>query len=133
VEFLDVLAVLVGCEEVLGGSLPDGRRPDVLRADSRRRALFVGDAKHSESPGNRETQARLLGYFRWLSSHFEGGGLGIYAVCFGRKSDTSAWVETLAMLGYEVGLGYMRRGVERFGPRLVVVWYMFEPSAATAG
>jgi hypothetical protein len=129
VEFLDALAILMGCEGTLNGELPDGRRPDVLRYDVERRILFIGDAKHWETPGNRETQARLQHYFKWLRSHVEGCGLGIFAVCFGRRSDTSAWTETMEMLGREVGLYYTRRGVERFGPGLLVAWSEFSTSA----
>ena len=125
VEFLDALAVLMGCEGALGGELPDGRRPDVLRFDQGRRVLFVGDAKHSESPGNRETQARLHRYLKWMSSHVGSGGDGIFAVCFGRESDTDAWVETLVMLTHEVGLVRAEGGVERFEQELTVAWYTF--------
>lgn len=131
VEFLDALAVLMGCEGALGGELPDGRRPDVLRFDQGRRVLFVGDAKHSESPGNKETQARLQRYLGWMSSHVGSGGGGVFAVCFGRGSDTDAWVETLAMLAHEVGLERAEDGVERFEPGLTVVWSTFGPLAAT--
>ena len=127
VEFLDALAVLLGCESALGGAFPDGRRPDVLRADLGRRALFVGDAKHSERPGSRETQARLLGYMRWLSSHVRAGGIGVFAVCFARESDTGGWAEALSTLEREVGLERTTRGGERFEPGLVVVWSTFEP------
>lgn len=128
VEFLDSLAILMGCEGALGGELPDGRRPDVLRYDLERRRLFVGDGKHSESPGNKETQARLQRYLKWLCAHVEGGGLGVFAVCFGKESDTGAWTSTIEMLGREVGLDHMRRGVKRFEPELVVVWSEFRPS-----
>lgn len=127
VEFLDTLAVLMGCEEKMGGTLPDGRRPDVLRLDSRRWILFIGDAKHSESPGDRETQARLLRYVRWLSAHLTNGGSGVFAVCFGKDADADAWVATLAMLGHEAGIEPSKRGVERFEPGLTVVWSAFGP------
>lgn len=130
VEFLDALAILMGCEGTLNGELPDGRRPDVLRYDMERRTIFIGDAKHWETPGNRETQARLQHYFKWLRSHVEGGGWGVFAVCFGRESDTSAWTETIRMLGREVGLDYARRGVERFEPGLTVAWSEFGSSVA---
>lgn len=125
VEFLDTLAVLLGCEGTLGGTLPDGRRPDVLRIDPRRRVLFIGDAKHSETPGNRETQARLLRYLRWLLSHVENGGLGVFAVCFGKDPDIGRWTDTLTVLSSEVGLEQTRRGTEWFEPGLTVVWAEF--------
>lgn len=125
VEFLDTLAILVGCEGTLGGELPDGRRPDVIRYTPERRVLFIGDAKHWESPGNRETQARLLSYVRWMSAHVQSGGVGVFAMCFGRQSDTAAWVETMEMLSYEERLYCEAKGVEEFEPRLYVVWFRF--------
>lgn len=133
VEFLDALAVLTGCEEAMGGALPDGSRPDVLRLDSRRRILFVGDAKHSESPGDRETQTRLLGYARWLSAHIRNGGAGVFAICFTRESDTAAWIQVVGMLGHEAGLPCAKCRVERFEPRLAVVWSGFGPRLEVGG
>src|SRR5206468_314859 len=89
VEFLGTLATLMGCTETFGGVFPDGRRPDVLRADSKLTVLFVGDAKNTESPGNLETQARLLRYLRWLAAFVDrGAGIGIFALCFGREVHT---------------------------------------------
>ncbi len=133
VAFLETLADLTGCDLALGGALPDGTRPDVLRVDSRRRVVFIGDAKHSESPGNKETQARLLGYLRWILPHVGSGGVGVFAVCFGRESDTDAWIGTLAMLGHEVGLDPKRRGLERFEPGLLVAWSEFGTSSVAGG
>ncbi len=88
VTFLDTLAVLLGCTEGVGGEFPDGRRPDVLRIDADRGVLFIGDAKETESPGCQASLARLLSYLRWLPAQVVGrGGLGIFAICFGRYGD----------------------------------------------
>ena len=48
--------------------LPHGQFPDVALTDPRDGSLFVGDAKHSESPASRATRGRLLGYLVWLGS-----------------------------------------------------------------
>ena len=48
--------------------LPDGSVPDVALMHSERRALFVGDAKHTERPTSRATHARLSVYLSWLGS-----------------------------------------------------------------
>ena len=45
---------------------PDGSRPDVTLIHPDRRALFVGDAKHTERPTSRATRARLSAYCSWL-------------------------------------------------------------------
>ena len=115
VQFLDTLAILLGCMETLGGEFPDGRRPDVLRLDSRRGILFVGEAKHSELPTCHATQERLLEYFRWLAVHVaKEGRVGVLAICFGRSADTCGWVETVFLLGREVALEHVDHGVKQF-------------------
>lgn len=49
--------------------------PDVVRLHHHRPALFVGDAKATESPSCEATRARLTRYFRtarnWLASGFD--------------------------------------------------------------
>lgn len=127
--FLDTLAALIGCKEGIGGALPDGRRPDVLRINRRRRILFLGDAKHTESPTDKATQARLLGYLRWLSAHVNTQqGLGIFAICFGREADTYRWIETIYMLGCEADINFTWHGVRQFEPGLITVWFVSHTS-----
>ena len=126
VGFLETLATLMGCCDPFADEFPDGRRPDVLRTDPRLTVLFVGDAKNTESPGNVETQARLLGYIRWLAAFVErGAGIGIFALCFGTAGHTPTWVATILMLAREVGLETAEQGVEHFGPGLIVAWFVF--------
>ena len=48
VRFLDTLAILSGCKEHISSSLPDGKRPDVMRVNSKRRLLFIGEGKNTE-------------------------------------------------------------------------------------
>ena len=126
--FLEALATLVGCQESFGGELPDGRRPDVMRIDSAHNVLFLGEAKHSESPGNVATRARLQKYLLWLSTHvLRREGVGIFAVCFGREEDAKYWSETISLLESEVGMEPDSRGAERFQPGLILVWSVFLP------
>lgn len=47
-------------------SLPDGRRPDVLRLHVARPGLFLGEAKHTEGPSDLCSVDRLRGYLDWL-------------------------------------------------------------------
>jgi hypothetical protein len=124
-QFLDELAVLTGCREALSGGFPDGKRPDVLRANLSRGILFIGEAKHSESPGCSATQARLFEYLRWMSIHVsERSRTGIFAICFGRKEHTQGWIETISNLGLEARLTFEESGVETFGPEIIVVWFV---------
>src|SRR2546426_6033017 len=101
-QLLDSLAVLIGCREQLGSTLPDGLRPDVLRLDTTRRLLFLGEAKHSESPRNRYSIERLTKYVQWIRSHLEfvprAGGpnpTAVVAICFGQAAHADDWLDTL--------------------------------------
>jgi hypothetical protein len=131
--FLEALATLIGCQESFGRELPDGRRPDVMLMDSTRNVLFFGEAKHSETPGNVTTRARLQRYLHWLSTHvMRRAGVGIFAVCFGQEEDANYWYETVSLLGSEVGIVPDIQKVERFGPGLVLVWFVFLPKESLA-
>lgn len=101
---LDDIALLTGCTESMGNELPDGRRPDVLRLNIAHRMMFIGDAKHSESPSCLATQARLLGYFCWAKAFATCGGALVFAICFSRVSDSQGWLSLLCKLCDEVGL-----------------------------
>ncbi len=121
--FLTTLAELLGCKEQMGHVLPDGTRPDVIRLDSRRNVLFVGDAKDSESPGTTDTIRRLLNYVRWLKTFAAcHGGTSILAVCFGNRADTWGWHSALDLLAAEVGFSSIQFGSKCVGPGYVVAW-----------
>jgi hypothetical protein len=119
--FLESLAILSGYDIELGG-LPDGRRPDVLRMNGARRGLFVADAKDAETPGDKETQARLKGYLDWFVNHLENGGEGVFAVCCGSPVDAAAWRRTLEALSTRLGSVAFAFKVCIFGRGLVLVW-----------
>ena len=122
--FLDTLAILLGCRENLGGTLPDGKRPDVIRVNSAQGVLFIGDAKNTESPNSRATQSRLLTYLFWLSAHLDKEGRsGVFALCYGRKSDTGLWIKTILQLGRIAGISFFNYRVEEFTPHLLVVCF----------
>ena len=125
VQFLNTLAMLLGCKETFGTEFPDGKRPDVLRVDSKGGVLFIGDAKNTESPKCQATQARLLEYLSWLSAHVSRDGrVGIFAICFGRDSDTQGWKETICSLAHQVSLVFSDHGVEKFEPEINVAWFL---------
>ena len=125
VHFLDTLAALMGCQVILEGGFPNRRYPDVLRIDFSHSILFIGDAKNSESPSNRATQARLLEYLRWLSVYVaRENTTGIFAICFGREADTDGWMQAVTLLGLEAGLSFAKHGMKLFEPGLIVVWFV---------
>jgi hypothetical protein len=129
VRFLDTLAVLLGCAGSIGGHLPDGKYPDVLRIDTKRGILFIGDAKNTETPGCAETQIRILGYLKWLATYCTARkGLGVFAICFGNATDALNWKQAVIMLAHEVGLCCAESGLERFGKGVNVMWFTFNCS-----
>ena len=126
--FLDALAILVGCRDSLGGVLPDGKRPDVLRIDLDREILFMGDAKNTESPGNKETLVRLSRYLRWLALHVtKKNRIGIFAICFAKRADAIKWENAMLMLAREINLICAKFGRNTFGLKLNVTWFIFRP------
>lgn len=126
VQFLDTLAILMGCKECISSSLPDGRRPDIIRIDTKSRLLFIGEGKNTETPGCLDTRARLLEYFRWISAHVsDRDRLAIFALCFEKEHDSERWIETTSLLSHEMDLLRLDYGKEHFEPGLNVVWFVF--------
>ena len=107
---LDVLvelAVLAGFVERLA-QLPDGSIPDVLRVEPWSGAVFLGDAKDTETPGCAATRARLLGYAAWFSALPRRRlARSVMALCFGEPRHATEWGEALRDLFDRVGVvGY---------------------------
>lgn len=125
-ELLRSLGVLFGCVQEVPGGFADGTRPDVLRSDAPKAVLFVGEAKDTESPGNTETQLRLLAYLRWINAYIRRGGQrAIVAVCFGTAAHTKRWRDTLAFLSVEADLVPLQSGSERFDIKARIVWCLY--------
>jgi hypothetical protein len=118
---LDALAILGGCRELLLPFFPDGRRPDVLRFDSERRHLFVGDAKDTETPGCSETRTRLVHYASWLRANALVAGSGTLALC---HPDTGGakWAKLLENVALEQGFRDVRWRQRRLDTDTVVSW-----------
>lgn len=124
VQFIDALAVLIGCKEALRG-LPDGKLPDVIRADTKRGVLFIGDAKNTELPECLETQARLMTYLEWLSAYVRGrNGKGVVAICFTQEKHEGRWVRAIESLLNEANLYYSDFGIEKFDGHFNVLWFL---------
>lgn len=129
VAFLATLANLAGCHHALRHGLPDGV-PDVLQVDLRRRVLFLGDAKDTETAGTCATVVRLTRYFRWVLAHVAAGRPVVLALCVGRRPET--WAATLRGLAHEAGLQTLEVGTATFGRATYVVWVRLEPSGDSA-
>ena len=70
VELLEHMSRLAGC--TVACTVGPGLDPDVLLSHPRRRLVFLGEAKRSETPGNSHTERRLRRYLRalrWLQRH----------------------------------------------------------------
>lgn len=123
VEFLDSLSVLLGYHLSPGHCFPDRRRPDVLKIDRTGKAIFVGDAKNTESPGFSATKMRLARYLRWISTFCSGrDARGIFCLCFGETGQSFAWEKTIEELCIGERLHSHRQGLDYFGPGLIVAW-----------
>lgn len=85
--------------------LPDGSVPDVLLVAPERGAVFIGDAKHTESPMSFETYRRLLRYRDWWTS---ADGLArapsVLALAFSRGDQRASWRKLMEHLStYAIG------------------------------
>ena len=101
---LESIATLSGFDLRGLGRLPDGRKPDVLRISESSGAVFLGEAKDTEKPNNKDTVRRLFLYMLWfkvISSHQFGS---IFAICFGEENHAPGWTRTLRLIADEVGM-----------------------------
>jgi hypothetical protein len=123
---LDTVAILSGiCEQLPLRSLPDGSRPDVLRLDRQRNILFIGDAKNSETSGNRATQLRLRTYLSWVAAFLWRGGCGVFSLCFEHGTLATGWVDTALMLTNELSMSPPDLDVSFFPPNLTLVRFVW--------
>ena len=92
---LETMADVAGyCLEM---SLPDGRRPDVLRIHVDRPGLFLGEAKHTEGPSDLNSTDRLRHYLDWLVPLCQRGVGSVLAVAHPRGLE-QAWQDRVEWL-----------------------------------
>lgn len=102
-----------------------GWRPDVLFLRSQDGALFVGDAKATETPGNNETFERLRHYADFLSDWVESGSMGVMALTVD-ASDAYTWLRVLRALSFGASGGQSIRGqIDQLDDATAVVWEKF--------
>lgn len=125
VQLLETLSSLVGCHEDIGNELPNGSRPDVVRLDRKRRLLFFGDAKDTETPGNRDTQARLYRYIGDLVSHAQHAGtVSIFALCFREYAHIDQWTNVIRDLVNEAQGAITSTKIGSFGSGTCTAWFV---------
>lgn len=105
--------------------LPDGSRPDVQLLRRRDGAIFVGDAKATETPGNTETYERLSHYAAFVGSWLASGRPAVLALAV----DTTAaygWLWTLRHLSLGPSGGARVPGhVDFLDAGTAVIWQSF--------
>lgn len=125
VRLLEALADLVGCHQRLPSTLPDGARPDVLRVGHHVHFLFVGDAKHTETPGNKATAARLFTYLHWLLAFVaRPGALGMLALCVSRTHSDRSWLTIGRALAADLGIKLSHCDFTALDPETAIVWFV---------
>lgn len=130
--------VLEACADLSGHCSPcrlsADDLPDLVRADVRSRRLFVGDAKNTESPGGKRTQARLFSYARALRPWLAGGFAVRLAVCHGRAAHDARWHALLRHALSCAGLEAGGSGSVDLGAGTIIAWIDVSPEPQdTAG
>jgi hypothetical protein len=123
VRTLEALATLAGFLTEIP-VLPDGRMPDVVRMCTRRRGLFLGEAKASESPGDQAALARLFRYVAWWQ-RVGRRGPALLVVCCGMQ-DSGRWASSLTALVTEAGSSALAN-MESLGEDDALVWLATSP------
>lgn len=131
VSVLSTIASLSGCTKRLK-RLPDGHIPDVLQIDTVSNMLFIGDAKHTETPGNLDTRLRLLPYLRWIVLHVNRAkdAVAVFALCFGTARHRSAWKDTVLCLCREAGFDSVSIHEMSLGSRIYILWFAVVSNSA---
>jgi hypothetical protein len=120
-EILKTLATLAGFHAEI--ALPDGCRPDVMRA-SLGRELFLGEAKHAESADDEGARRRIRHYGSWLM--YFGPGGGILAVCH-RVGHGREWCGALDSIAKEVSSFLPPPQFRRLALDAEVTWLVSSP------
>jgi len=124
VDFLDTMAVMLGCAQTLNSQLPDTTRPDVIRLNTKSDILFIGDAKNTESPDSISTQERLSNYILWLSLFLSNNNKRkiVFAICHNKRENSHSWLKMSFSLFSRSGIYPSKYGVEEFDSSTYVEW-----------
>lgn len=103
VHVLDTLALLAGFDASVA-VLPDGRLPDVIRVSFRPAGLFIGDAKHADSPRSVESYLRLRRYLCWGETFLRRSGRRLVVALATPTHGMPEWRTLLLALADDVGV-----------------------------
>jgi hypothetical protein len=129
VRTLEALATLAGFLTAVP-HLPDGRTPDVVRISTSRRGLFLGEAKASEGPGDREALARLARYVIWWEQADRKGPALLVVCC--DQLDRERWASVLSALAAEVNHPAVAQAASLGGDD-AIAWLASSSQGAAAG
>lgn len=129
VDLLDQLGRLAGC--TVPSSLGRGLDPDVLLSHPHRRLVFLGEAKHSETPGNGETARRLRRYIRAIRLLQRNGYSARMALC-GDPLEAARWSRLLAQLAISERLGVDATGTVDVDLGERVIWLDLSPTGGSS-
>jgi hypothetical protein len=101
VTILDALGLMAGFSRRVA-RLPDLSMPDVIRFDPSCGAMFIGEAKDTETAGRSDTYDRLLGYMKLFDMRLKVGLRGsVFALCVPENA-ADGWISTLAQIAAHV-------------------------------
>lgn len=124
---LATMAALAGFD-IAVAALPDGARPDVLRARASDAAVFIGDAKATETPANTDTRQRLLRYMKFADTYVRAGGTVLFALAVPDSAHGPFWDFLLTDVTDIVRTGGVRAGRDTIDSLFcVVVWRLLLP------
>ena len=108
---------------------PLGVIPDVVLTHVDDGSLFVGEAKHTESPTDRSSAARLLVYLDWLRRSMAGPQALVGLACPPRQAD--AWAGLLTALTADARLVVDSSWVRSLSATTAVVLLAVRPTPAS--
>lgn len=121
VELLRTIAALAGfgCDIVVG----DAVIPDVARVSLSSRALFLGDAKATETSGCNATSERLVRYVRAVDANIGSRRSILFVIAHGDLSDQHGWAKALEQaLGRAMWPSVHARGSRFIDHECVLTW-----------
>lgn len=121
---LSTIATLADFTTTMRG-LPDGSIPDVLQLRPNDGVIFVGDAKATETPGNRETFERLCHYADFIAGWVSAGDSAVLALAV-QVPDAYGWLRVVRDLGLRVTPGEPVNGrVDLLDMDTAIVWQSY--------
>ena len=101
--------------------LPHGNVPDVARICMSNGALFIGDAKQSESPRDQQAMGRFENYMRWVWQRRHSAQPHLFCICHPLHHRTN-WLPALESIAQAVGLEMRAGGTVAVAYYAAVTW-----------